>query len=160
MPVVSEAGREFLVKHCPNDIQPIEAKVESQGGLFYIANVNSAVACIDERESEITWRGESDGRPDTLGTYQMIINAVLTDVNYGGEQLFGVVGWSIMLSLRLGIEGVGRGERSICRSRHVQSKGSIERTSSGKAPWPEVAQCHVAPRGQAALPAAAAHVRR
>jgi hypothetical protein len=37
---------------------------------------------------------------------------------------------------------------------------SIERTSSGKAPWPRGAQVHVAPRGQGASPTAAAHVKR
>jgi hypothetical protein len=40
------------------------------------------------------------------------------------------------------------------------SNPSIERTSSGKAPWPRGALVHVAPRGQGASPTAAAHVKR
>jgi hypothetical protein len=37
---------------------------------------------------------------------------------------------------------------------------SLERTSTGKTPWPRGAEVHVAPRGQGALPVASAQLKR
>ena len=45
-------------------------------------------------------------------------------------------------------------------SKHLTPNPSIERTSSGEAPWPRGAQVDVATRGQGTSPAAAAHVKR
>nr|WP_297532747.1 DUF1629 domain-containing protein [uncultured Roseateles sp.] len=64
---------------------------------FEILNVCERVACLDDSRSQVMRWTASDGRPDKVGQYRMVIGLKIDGSRVEGRQIFRVAGWGIAL---------------------------------------------------------------
>jgi len=109
MPVVSDAVRKALgaITSLGYDLLPVA--VDSRKDLYWILNVSTAIACVDEARSEVQKWVASDGRPDRIGTYRSIVNLTIDPSRSCGD-IFRVKGWEVALvvsdNIRHALEGI------------------------------------------------------
>jgi hypothetical protein len=97
MPVVSGAVAHLLLSIDPNSIQMLPVSIEGRRDDYYIVNVTSRLACIDEERSDLEkWTG-ADSRPEKIGQPKAIYQLVIDPQVPGGRHLFRVAGWEIAL---------------------------------------------------------------
>jgi hypothetical protein len=95
MPVVSAALGNKLASLIPDAIQRFPVTIAGATKRFEILNVTSVVRCLDESRSSITYWQPSDGRPDKVGQYQIVLNEVIDATRAASAQLFRLGGWEI-----------------------------------------------------------------
>jgi len=78
-------------------VQRIPATVNARGDQFEILNVCELVDCIDEAKSEFSKWMKTDGRPDKVGEFRMILKLRIDPTAAAGHHIFRVGGWPIAL---------------------------------------------------------------
>jgi hypothetical protein len=97
MPVATAALGARLAALAPGAVQRFPVTVDGLDGAFEILNVTRAVRCFDEAASDIQYVTEDAVRPERVGTYEMVVEAVIDPALAGDERLFRVEGWRVML---------------------------------------------------------------
>lgn len=97
MPVARAALSARLAALAPGAVQRFPVTVDGFDGAFEILNVTRAVRCFDEDASDIQYVTEDAVRPERVGTYEMVVEAVIDPALAGDERLFRVEGWRVML---------------------------------------------------------------
>ncbi|SFR71262.1 hypothetical protein SAMN05428960_0358 [Mitsuaria sp. PDC51] len=64
---------------------------------FEILNVCDLVECLDETRCHVTRWTPSDGRPEKIGEYRMVVGLKIDANRAAGHHIFRVAGWSIAL---------------------------------------------------------------
>lgn len=78
-------------------IQRIPVSVGNRADEFEILNVCELVKCVDESRSVATKWTASDGRPDKVGQFRMVIELKIDPSAASGHEIFRVAGWPIAL---------------------------------------------------------------
>lgn len=109
MPVVSDAVRKAVGAITSQGYDLFPVAVDSRKDAYWILNVNTAIACVDEARSEVQKWAASDGRPDRIGAYRSIVNLKIDPSRSCGD-IFRVKGWEVALvvsdNIRHALEGI------------------------------------------------------
>jgi len=97
MPVVTAELGARVAALGPGAVQRFPVRVEGADGPYEILNVTREVRCFDEAASEIQYVTEDALRPERVGKYEMVVEAVIDPALVSGECLFRVAGWEVML---------------------------------------------------------------
>ncbi len=92
LPLATEALAEKLALQAPNDVEVIYVGTDCEAKLA-IVNVLTCRDCIDESKTVGTRWTVTDGRPDKVGQYRMIVKLVIDSDRAQGVQLMRLTGW-------------------------------------------------------------------
>lgn len=97
MPVATAALGARFAALAPGAVQRLPVAVEGTRDAYEILNVTRSVRCFDEVASDIQYVTEDAVRPERVGAYEMVVEAVIDPALAGDEGLFRVEGWTVML---------------------------------------------------------------
>lgn len=84
VPIVTEAVSNLL-QTFEHNIQFIPVEIEGQRNSYFIANVFSNIECIDETQSRIEWRPDSQDMPHgrkPIAIYKLVVNPQQVDARH------------------------------------------------------------------------------
>lgn len=96
MPVINEDAKNALMSITSEGYELFPVVVGSSDEKFWILNVTTRVACVDETQCEVLKWGPEDARPDRIGSYRSISNLKIDPRDVDGH-IFRVKGWEVAM---------------------------------------------------------------
>jgi hypothetical protein len=97
VPIARNALADVIASIGRGAVQAIPVAIPGHRG-FKVLNVVGAISCLDETRTRFTRWLASDGRPDRVGTYRMVIDLrVLPSAIAPEKHVFRIEGWRVGL---------------------------------------------------------------
>jgi hypothetical protein len=97
MPVLRAEYGEALAKLAPREVQLVPARIQGADGQFVVLNATSALTCLDEGRSEVSFWTAEDGEPEQVGRYRMVASPQVDLARTNGQHVFRIAGWEVAL---------------------------------------------------------------
>jgi hypothetical protein len=97
MPIVSRELGVAIEAVAPGAVQRFPVTISGTAEPYEILNVVDVVHCLDERRSTVQYWQPSDGRPEKVGEYRMVVKETIDPLRAAGKHIFRLGGWTITL---------------------------------------------------------------
>jgi hypothetical protein len=97
VPVVSSRMAATISELVGEDVQMIAVSIPGHNSGYSILNALRLIPCLDESKSKFTKWKASDGRPDKVGQYRMVVQLFIDPMRAGNAHVFRIAGWDVPL---------------------------------------------------------------
>lgn len=104
MPVLKNEYAAGLKRLASQEVQVLPVLIEGIGEGYSIINITTALRCLDEGRSQVTYWPSDD--PRSIDRYRMVISPVIDREVAAGHHLFRIAGWETALVVSASVSAI------------------------------------------------------